>query len=185
MKMTSTEQPPPITQDINHCRYVHEDGKLCKNKLGPANSWFCRRHNDEVLNVVVKKSQINKGGLGLYAGSKGFKKGERIARYGWDHMVVGEKELEDKCERTTKTSKQYKDCFGWYTLCNAVKCWDGRDKSSTTARFANDCHGTGKKCNAHFQMINKIPWIVATKAIKAGEEVFCNYGPGYWSAAGH
>ena len=159
------------------CTFVNEKNERCSNKLG-VYSRYCWRHSDLVDNLQVKKSNVKGGGYGLYAGSKGFRKGEYVARYGWPHNYVSLKALESKCK--SKTGKAFQNCWGHYIFCDGKHCWDGRKKSSTIARYANDCHGTNFKCSGEFQMIDDIPYIVATRDIKPGEEIFVNYGEEYW-----
>jgi hypothetical protein len=162
------------------CTYINPDtGKRCQNPLCNYPR-YCARHTDKIDNVQVKKSSIDKAGLGLYAGSKGFKKGEPIVRYGYDKNLTKYGQIIQKCGYGHKCW-EYVFCDETKKSLNNTVCWDGRSKRSTIARYANDCHGTGKKCNAQFEMIDGIPWIVATRKIEPKTEVYCNYGDEYWT----
>ena len=51
--------------------------------------------------------------------------------------------------------------------------------SDCLARFAND--SMDDRINAEIQEGNNATcWLVALRDIKAGEEIFCSYGPSYW-----
>lgn len=156
----------------DRCMYVnHATGARCHNKLG-IYPHFCKRHTNVVENLQIEKSLIPKSGNGLFAGSKGFKKGEPIARYGYAWNFVKYGDIKGSYE---------------YVFCHGNKCWDGIDPKSTIARYSNDCHNSKTKdgrriqCNAYFKMINKIPYIVASKDIPPHAEVYTTYGDEYWT----
>ena len=162
------------------CSFVNPETRVkCQNKLGKYIN-FCWLHTDLVQNIQIKKSQIPNSGYGLYAGSKGFKKGEKIALYGTPNNHVLEKTLNAKCE----SAKDFNKCWGDYVLCHGKHCWDGRNPKSTISRYANDCHGSSFKCNSHFEIFKGVPWLVATRNIPPGQEIFCSYGKDYWIAKG-
>lgn len=160
------------------CEYVNTETKhRCKNKKG-IYPHYCWRHTDKLENLSVRLSQVKGAGMGLFAGSKGFAKGEGIIQYGIPEIKVKEKVLNKKCS----TAKDFAKCWGDYVFCDEGTCWDANKPKTTVARYANDCHRSGFKCNAEFEMRDGVPWIVATKKINPKEEVFCSYGEDYWNA---
>jgi hypothetical protein len=69
---------------------------------------------------------------------------------------------------------------------------DARNKNSCYARYANDYKDDIEKNNAVFRY-EKNPdgdplrdevWLVATKDIYEDDEIFCQYGAGYWDGFG-
>jgi len=53
-------------------------------------------------------------------------------------------------------------------------------------RYANDAAGfvrvEGIRNNSKYEVRKGVPYIVATRKIKAGEEIFVGYGKEYWEA---
>ena len=144
---------------------THED---CKNKTSEF-KLYCNRHCKELFGAYVKKSGIRNAGQGLWA-VKEFKRNQRIAQYGFDHIKITEKAFERKFKKEKDRE---------YLICDAGTCWDARAKDSTIARFANDARNPDKN-NAEFRILRGVPWIVATKTIGVGMEIFVNYGEEYW-----
>ena len=63
---------------------------------------------------------------------------------------------------------------------------DAQRTPQALARYANDAEGKFKKKklknNSEYEVIKGKPYIVATKNIKAGEEIFVDYQREYWEA---
>jgi len=123
-------------------------------------------------NLIVKKSQLSKAGKGLFTKIE-IKKGERIVEYLGE--IITEKELEERAE---------KDIYGYAFYINKKKCIDAYFTPEAIARYANDAKGLSKKSglknNCCYDIWKKRGWIKAEKNIKAGEEIFVDYGKEYW-----
>ncbi len=134
---------------------------------------FCAAHTREELGVFVKKSQIPGAGYGLYA-DQDFEKGDEIVEY------TGE----------TLTQDQYDDRYddddmGSYGIAlRDDVVIDAARTDSGVARYACDYHGSGMKSNAEYVSDDEEIWIVATRGIKAGEEIFTDYGEDMHEALG-
>lgn len=63
---------------------------------------------------------------------------------------------------------------------------DAQETPENLARYANDAMGfsriKGLKNNAEYQIHEGVPYIVATKSIEAGSEIFVSYTKDYWDA---
>ena len=169
---------------ISKCCFVNKNTRIrCNNKLG-LYPQFCWLHTLKINNLVIKDSSIPNAGKGLYAGDYPFKKGDLVARYGYPHNYVSEKDIEKRCIGNESECMTYLFCDS-KNLTNAhlakhgEKCWDGLDIRSTIARFSNSAHNTRFKYNSTFDIVNGSPYLVATKDIKPGQEIFTNYGKTY------
>lgn len=124
--------------------------------------------------LVVKKSQLPSAGKGLFT-TKDIKKGSKIIEYRGE--VIDWKEY---CKRV----KEDKD--GYLAFISRKKCIDAYNTPQYKARYANDAEGLikikGIKNNAEYQIIDDKVYIVATRDIKAGEEIFVSYSKDYWNA---
>lgn len=124
--------------------------------------------------LIIKKSQIPGAGKGLFT-TKDIKKGSKIIEYRGE--IIDWKEY---CKRT----KEDKD--GYMAYVNRKKCIDAYNTPQYKARYANDAEGIirkkGLKNNAEYQIIDDRVYIVATRDIKAGEEIFVSYSKSYWDA---
>ena len=67
---------------------------------------------------------------------------------------------------------------------NRKKCIDAFSTPQYKARYANDASGIGRikslKNNSEYDVIDDKCFIVSTRDIKAGEEIFVNYTKEYW-----
>ncbi len=125
--------------------------------------------NDDVF---VKKSQLPGAGKGLFA-KRDIKKGERFVEYLGE--IITEKELDKRAE---------KDEYGYAFYINSRNVIDAFHTPKELARYANDAKGLGRvkglKNNCTYDDWKKRGWIKAEKNIKAGEEIFVDYGKEYW-----
>lgn len=124
------------------------------------------------MSLIVKKSQLPNAGKGLYT-SKAIKKGEQIIEYKGE--IIDWKEYEKRVAE---------DKDGYLFFINKKVCIDAYDTPQHKARYANDAHGLsrvkGLKNNAVYDTVGDKCFIVATRDIKPGEEIFVNYTKEYW-----
>lgn len=124
--------------------------------------------------LIVKKSKLPGAGKGLFT-DKLIKKGKSIIEYRGE--IIDWKEY---CKRTAE------DKDGYMAFVNKKKCIDAYNTPQYKARYANDAEGLirvkGLKNNAEYQIINDKVYIVATRDILAGEEIFVSYSKEYWEA---
>lgn len=122
--------------------------------------------------LIVKKSQLPKAGKGLYT-TKTIPKGKKIIEYKGE--IIQWKEYH-------KRVKENKD--GYLFFINNKRCIDAYPTPQYKARYANDAHGLsrvkGLKNNAVYEIHDNKCYIVSTREIKAGEEIFVDYTKEYW-----
>lgn len=128
--------------------------------------------NDYIL--VVKESQIPNSGLGLFTETD-IKKGALIVEYEGDIMTM--KEVRERYGDKIQTAP-------YLYFVSYKKCVDALYNIEAFARYANDAEGyemvAGLKNNSEFANVRGVPYIKATKNIKAGSEIFVEYGGDYW-----
>lgn len=126
--------------------------------------------------LYVKKSQIPKSGKGLYT-THDIKKGEIVCEY--EGEVISWKECLKRNEAQTGKG-------AYYFYISANNCVDAQFTTWALARYANDAAGFSKikglRNNSKYEVIKRKPYIVATRNIKAGSEIFVSYGKEYWEA---
>lgn len=114
-------------------------------------------------------------GRGLFA-ERDFKKGEYIAQYGGEILT------------TEQYDKRYADdAMGAYGVqLDADRVIDARKTSAGVARYACDYHGSKRKPNAEYVADDEKDevWVVATRAIKKGDEILTDYGDDMHRAMG-
>lgn len=120
----------------------------------------------------LKQSTLPGAGTGLFT-EVGFKKGDKIIEY------TGDKYTWAQC---LKRAEEGKGNYVFYI--NSRNCLDAFDRPDSLGRYANDAKGLsrvkGINNNAEYQVIKGVPYIVATKNIKPGAEIFVSYGKDYW-----
>lgn len=123
--------------------------------------------------LYLKKSTIPGAGLGLFTDDP-IAKGKKIVEY------LGEIVSWAVCEKRAIENKG-----GYVFHINDNYCIDGYDYTEEYARYANDAAGLvrvkGIKNNSNYQEFGKRVFIVSTRNIKPGEEIFVSYGRGYWN----
>jgi SET domain-containing protein len=124
--------------------------------------------------LIVKKSQLPGAGKGLFT-TKPIKKGTKIIEYRGE--IIQWKEY-------LKRVKEEKDGYLFFIRRN--KCIDAYNTPQYKARYANDANGIirvkGLNNNAQYEIHNDRCYIVATRDIEAGEEIFVDYTKEYWDA---
>lgn len=124
--------------------------------------------------LVVKPSKIPNAGNGLFT-SKFIKKGETIVEYKGENITWKE------CQ---KRNEKHEGMGSYYLYISKKNCIDAEHVLDSLGRYANDAKGyfkiKGLKNNAEYQIIKNKAFIVATKKIKADEEIFVSYGKEYW-----
>lgn len=132
----------------------------------------------ESKNLKVDTSTIPNSGKGLFA-KKDFRKGEAICKFSGD--LIDDDELYRRDVGGERSS---------YFIGVGDKTLDVYN-SKCFARYANDAEGFGKirgKSNnstIYSSSNSKYAYICATRDIKAGEEIFVNYGEDYWNNITH
>lgn len=120
--------------------------------------------------VEVKKSKLV--GEGMFT-SKKIKKGEKIIEY------LGE--IIDYKEYDKRTQE---DKYGYMFYIDDKTCIDSYNTKHFKGRYANDAAGILKKANlknnSSYVIEGQQVFIVADRDIRAGEEIFVEYGKSYW-----
>jgi hypothetical protein len=121
----------------------------------------------------VKKSTIPGAGRGLFS-VNGVKvlphqvdKGVRLVEYTGERLTEAQFQRRKSSEYVLEVANPFKGFL------------DGRSTQSSVARYSNACDRPKHRgrCNAK---LTKSGWVVATRSIKAGGEIFVAYGPDYW-----
>jgi SET domain-containing protein len=135
---------------------------------------YCSQHTVRVLGVKVATSSIKGAGYGLFA-ARNFDVGDRIVEYKGE--VITQEEYDARYNETN---------MGAYGIeLNDTHVIDAARTSSGVARYACSYHGSkAKKPNAEYVSDEERVWIVALRPIKAGEEIFTDYGEEMISAMG-
>lgn len=122
--------------------------------------------------LIVKTSTLPNSGKGLFT-TKAIKKGERIIEYLGE--IIDWKEYEKRVER---------DEDGYLFFVNKKHCIDAWNTPQHKARYANDAAGLSKvkglTNNSVYEIDGNKCFIVATKNIEAGQEIFVSYSKEYW-----
>lgn len=132
---------------------------------------FCKR-----MSLEIKESGIPGAGKGLFV-KELFKRGDRIIEYTGEIITWAE----------CKKRNQLLDGVGaYYFYVSERKCVDAQNRLDSLARYANDAAGfvriPGIRNNSKFEVIKGKPYIVASRNIHPGDEVFVAYGKEYWQA---
>lgn len=157
------------------CAYT-DKGRQCRRTTVVTHP-FCWYHTKTELGLEVKRSTIPGAGLGLFA-VREFIAGERVAQY--DGERLSSEEYQQRYEG------QPMGTYGIELDDDVVL--DARRTDSGVARYACDYHGSKNGPNAEFVVFFEKSggevWIVATKRIKPGDEIFVDYGEEMHNAMG-
>jgi len=123
--------------------------------------------------LIVKRSTLPNAGKGLFT-DKAIKKNAKIIEYRGE--IIEWKEY-------TRRVKENKD--GYLFHIHNKKCIDAYSTKQYKARYANDALGLvrvkGLKNNSQYEVHNNKCYIVATRHIRPGEEIFVDYTREYWN----
>lgn len=135
-----------------------------------------KKKSSEKGRVEVKTSTIPNAGKGLFA-LQDFSKDEEICEF------TGQTISKEEIKKLSGQRAEYLIAKDDGTTVDVYN-------SKSPAKYANDHDGylkatkkSGfqKKNNCEIMEIgNGELWLVATKAIKEDDEIFCSYGPSYW-----
>jgi SET domain-containing protein len=168
----------------NRCKADRNVGGRCTRttcKYGP----FCWQHTKILRGVVVKKSTLKNAGLGLFA-LKSFRKGKKIIEY--TGKLRRSADVERKWPGDTRAEYvEQIDDTNYYI--------DASKTNSGVARYANDAgyrgdryRYRGERNNAHIvsygpnqKGYQRHLWLVATRDIHPGDEIFLKYFGFYWN----
>ena len=122
--------------------------------------------------LTIKTSTLPKAGKGLFTTTP-IKKGIRVIEYLGE--IIDWKEYERRVE---------KDEDGYLFFVNKKVCIDAWNTPEHKARYANDAEGLSKvkglKNNCEYETEGNQCYIISTKDIAAGEEIFVSYTKEYW-----
>jgi len=123
--------------------------------------------------LLVKRSQLPRAGKGLYT-TKAIRKETRIIQYRGE--LIGYNEYRRRMRRE-------EDHYIFYVRKDLSI--DAMYTPQYKARYANDAAGfirvKGIGNNSDYQVFGNAAYIVATRDIKAGEEIFVSYTQRYWN----
>lgn len=122
--------------------------------------------------LLVKKSKLPKAGKGLFT-TKPIKAGAKVIEYKGEIIKWNQYK-----ERVNNNQD------GYLFYISKEVCIDAFPTPQYKARFANDAEGLrripGLKNNATYEILDGKCFIVASRDIKAGEEIFVDYTKEYW-----
>jgi len=125
--------------------------------------------------LIVRASQLPFAGQGLWA-AKDFRRREIICKY------EGEQVTWKECQRRNMAQVGY---GSYYLYINERKCVDAQHTPWAIGRYANDAAGLNRikklRNNARYEIIKGDPYIMASRNIRKGEEIFVSYGKSYWN----
>ena len=122
--------------------------------------------------LIVKKSQLPGAGKGLFT-SKTIRKESKIIEYRGE--IIGYNEYR-------RRARNEQDQYLFFLRSNL--CIDAMHTPQYKARYANDAAGITRakdlRNNSDYIIFGDKCYIVASRDIKAGEEIFVNYTKSYW-----
>ncbi len=122
--------------------------------------------------LLVKKSKLPGAGKGLFT-TKAISKDAKIIAYRGE--IIGYNEYR-------KRARKEQDQYLFFLRQNL--CIDAMHTPQYKARYANDAAGIIKvkslRNNSDYIIFGDKCFIVASRDIKAGEEIFVNYTKSYW-----
>lgn len=127
------------------------------------------------MSLYIAESTLAGAGKGLFTDAL-IKRGEQIVEYTGDIITWKE------CERRNNEMKE--GIGAYYFYVSAKKCIDAQYHLDSMARYCNDANGftkiPGIKNNARFEIIKGKVFIIASRNLQPGVEIFVPYGKEYW-----
>lgn len=127
--------------------------------------------------LLVKRSRLPNAGKGLFT-TKFIPKDSRIIQYRGE--VIGWSDYNERVKRGED---------GYLFYFNRNYCIDAYNTPQYKARYANDAMGIvrikGVRNNSYYETEGDKCFIVASRDIKAGEEIYCDYTRDYWKVIKH
>ncbi len=124
--------------------------------------------------LIIKKSQLPNAGKGLFT-TKTIRKDHKIIEYRGE--IINYTEYRQR-------ARKEQDHYLFYLSRKIII--DALHTPQYKARYANDAKGftrlKGMRNNSDYVIFGKKCFIVASREIKAGEEIFVNYTDSYWKA---
>ncbi|MBK6833337.1 MAG: SET domain-containing protein [Bacteroidetes bacterium] len=122
--------------------------------------------------LIIKKSKLPGAGKGLFT-TKAIRKDAKVIEYRGE--IIGYKEYR-------RRARKEQDHYLFYL--RKELCIDSLYTPQYKARYANDAAGItrvkGLRNNSDFVIFDDKCFIVSSRNIKAGEEIFVNYTKPYW-----
>lgn len=122
--------------------------------------------------LVVKRSRLPGAGKGLFT-TKFIKKDSKIIQYRGE--IIGWKDYNERVKRNED---------GYLFYFNRNYCVDAFRTPQYKARYANDAMGIvrikGVRNNSYYEIEDDKCYIVASRDIQPGEEIYCDYTRDYW-----
>lgn len=122
--------------------------------------------------LVVKRSRLPGAGKGLFT-TKFIKKDSKIIQYRGE--IIGWKDYNERVKRNED---------GYLFYFNRNYCVDAYHTPQYKARYANDAMGIvrikGIRNNSFYEIEDDKCYIVASRDIQPGEEIYCDYTRDYW-----
>lgn len=127
--------------------------------------------------LQIRPSNITVAGVGLFTDAT-IKKGDIVAKY--TGKILTDKQV-SKLDSTHESAR--------YLFCvRANRTIDGYADNRSLIRYINDATGPirakGLRNNCKFEIREDWPYVIATRNIKANEELFVPYGKDYWNELG-
>ncbi len=124
--------------------------------------------------LIVKRSRLPGAGLGLFT-TRAIREGSKIIEYRGE--IIGYSEYR-------RRARYEQDQYLFYVRRD--RCIDAMHTPQYKARYANDAEGIvrrrGVKNNSDYVIYDDQCFIVASRDIRAGEEIYVNYTQHYWKA---
>jgi uncharacterized protein len=122
--------------------------------------------------LIVKKSRLPGAGKGLYT-TKAIRKDSKVIEYRGE--IIGYEEYR-------RRARKENDYYLFYLRRDLII--DAMNTPQYKARYANDARGVtrvkGLRNNSDYIIFGDKCFIVASRDIKAGEEIYVNYTKSYW-----
>lgn len=167
-------------RECDRCHAQTDAGTRCKNRTCTTGT-YCWIHLKKIDHLRVKPSQIPHAGLGLYTTEDiHVPRGQEvpIIEYTGEHLT--KRQLDRRYPGDTLAAYAIQ-------IGDSNRYIDARSTQSSVARYANDCRGSRRQCNATLEARDHDTrsFLTADRNIRANHEILTSYGPNYWEPAAH